>query len=134
MKIFSFTLIMPQVDFVTFNNQIFWGILVFFVLYLFITNYILEKIAVLHFVRSALIQSIINWRENFRLNLTIFNYLTDLRYWKSLFFFYNQYQIILLVVYYEYWLLINNNAVSLFLTNLFVCQVNSIKQTFIFNF
>lgn len=123
---------MPQVDFVTFNNQIFWALLVFFVLYLVITNFILEKIAILHFVRNALTNHIFTWKEHFRLNFIIFTALVDLRYWKSLFFFYRQYQVILLFIYIQYWSLINNIEVNKFLTILFTYQLNALKQTYIF--
>lgn len=123
---------MPQVDFVTFNNQIFWALLVFFVLYLVITNFILEKIAILHFVRNALTHHIFTWKEHFRLNFIIFTTLVDLRYWKSLFFFYRQYQVLLLFIYIQYWSLINNIEVNKFLTILFMYQLNALKQTYIF--
>ncbi len=124
---------MPQVDFVTFNNQIFWGLIVFFFLYNFLTSQILEKISILHYVRLQLISTLINWRSSLRSGFFIFINLTDSRYWISLFVLYKQYNLVLFFVYTEYLRLLNLSTLQLFTNSLFNLQTKAIKQTLIFN-
>jgi hypothetical protein len=124
---------MPQVDFVTFNNQIFWGLIVFFFLYNFITSQFLEKIAILNFVRFQLITILINWRSNLRSIFFIFITLIDSRYWNSLFFLYKQYNLSLFFVYTEYLRILKAPTLRLFISLLFDLQGKTIKQSVTFN-
>lgn len=133
MKICNFKMIMPQVDFVTFNNQIFWGLIVFFFLYNFLTSQILEKIAILHYVRLQLINILMTWRVHLRNVFFIFINLTDTRYWTSLFILYKQYNLVLFFVYTEYLRLLNVPTVHLFTISLFNLQTKTIKQSLIFS-